>query len=84
MTKTSREVAKMATALSGLFSQAEGVGPLKLVEFVQKDGDRVAFNPNHVARVEQRSPTTTRIITKDGSGSNVEGDFQDVIDALQE
>lgn len=61
-----------------------GVCHLKLVEFVQKDGDVLAINPEHVASVEQRKPLETRIKMKDGSGHTVEVAFADVLSALQE
>lgn len=61
----------------------EGVS-LKLVEFAQKDGDKIAVNPDHVASVEERGATKTRIKMQDGSDHTVEVGFADVIELLQE
>lgn len=57
---------------------------MKLVEFTQKDGDKVAINPNHVAAVEQRSLTGTSIKMQDGTSHLVLAAFADVLDLLQE
>ncbi len=57
---------------------------MKLVEFEQKDGDKVAINPDHVASVEERGATKTRVKMQDGSDHTVEAAFADVIDSLTE
>lgn len=57
---------------------------MKLVEFEQKDGDKVAINPDHVASIEERKALETRVKMQDGSDHTVAAAFSDVLDALTE
>ncbi len=82
MSKVSRELTLLRLALAQ--SQGGAGTTLKLVEFVQKDGDSIAVNPDHVASVEQRNATSSTIMMQDGSKHTVEVAFADVLSALQE
>ena len=77
--KSSRELMLLRHQLS-----SDGGSTLKLIEFVQKDGDRVAVDPRNVASVEERNATSSTILLYNGVSHTVEVAYADVVDALQE
>ncbi len=84
MAKFSRELALLRLLLQDRLVAPPQEANLKLVEFEQKDGDRIAVNPNHVASVEERSATLCRVVMQDGSDLTVTGAFSDILDSLVE